>query len=98
MLRTGVRAAEDLDFSNTFKISSDSEDSDAFISLRAPAYDPATLNEASDVLDGDGNFTFDVNFCVDMESAARANIRKVEPNRKSECFSSGNPECTMPTL
>ena len=77
ILRTGVRAAEDLDFDNTFKVSTEVDEVDSFISLRAPSYNPATLNEISDVLDGDGSFTFDINYCIDMESAARANIRKV---------------------
>ena len=77
ILRTGVRAAEDLDFDNTFKVSTEVDEVDSFISLHAPSYNPATLNEISDVLDGDGSFTFDINYCIDMESAARANIRKV---------------------
>lgn len=93
VLRTGVRAAEDLDFSSTFKVSSDPDESDTFISLRAPSYDPATLNEVSDVLEGDGNFAFDLNYYIDMESASRANIRKV----KFEVYTK-NPRPILPIL
>lgn len=70
--------SEEMDFTSVFKVSADPDEIDSFISLRPPTYDPATLNEVSDVLDGDGNFIFDINYCIDMESAAKANIRKVK--------------------
>lgn len=75
VLRRGVRAAEVLDFSTVFRVATEEEAE--LVSLRAPSYDPATLTEVSDVLDGDGNFTFDVSYFLDMEAAARANIRRV---------------------
>ena len=75
ILRRGVRAAEDLDFSSVFRVAD--EDEVELVSLRSPSYDPATLTEISDILDGDGNFTFDLTYYLDMEKAARANIRRV---------------------
>jgi hypothetical protein len=75
ILRRGVRAAEQLDFSTIFRVATEEEED--FVSLRAPSYDPATLTEVSDVLDGDGNFTFDISYYLDMEAATRANIRRV---------------------
>jgi hypothetical protein len=75
VLRRGVRAAEDLDFSAVFRTAD--EDEGELVFLRSPSYDPATLTEVSDVLDGDGNFAFDLTYYLDMEKAARANIRRV---------------------
>lgn len=80
VIRRGAQAIEDKQFNDIILIAdeSDSDSIDQFVNLRSLNYDPATLTEISDVLDGDGQCVFDVNYSIDSESALRANVKKVK--------------------
>ena len=75
----GVRARENREFDEIIKLpdESDSGSGQGLISLTDVRYNPATLTEISDVLDGDGQCLFEANYYIDMEAANRANVRKV---------------------
>ncbi len=78
-LTLGIRAKEDRSFDEIIKIPSDSDTDSTqnFISLTDVFYNKSTHTEITDVLDGDGKCSFEINFYVDMEMANRANVRKV---------------------
>ena len=75
----GVRAREDKDFDDIIKLpdESDTGSGQGLISITDIRFNPATLTEVSDVLDGYGQCVFEANYYVDMEAATRANIRKL---------------------
>lgn len=78
-LTLGIRAKEDKNFDEIIKLPSDSdtETTQNFISLKDVYYNRVTYSEVSDVLEGDGKCSFEINYYVDMEMANRANVRKL---------------------
>jgi len=80
VLPRGVRARENKEFNEIVKLpdESDSGSGQGLINIRDVRFNPATLTEISDVLDGDGQCVFDANYYIDMEAATRANVRKVK--------------------
>ena len=78
-LTLGIRAKEDKNFDEIIKLPSDSDTDSTqnFISLTDVYYNKSTLTEVTDVLEGDGKCSLEINYYVDMEMANRANVRKI---------------------
>lgn len=80
LLLRGTRAREDKEFDQIVRVpdASDRDASQEFISIVDVRCNTATLTEASDALDGDGQLVLEANYCLDMESAIRGNVRKIK--------------------
>jgi hypothetical protein len=80
LLLKGSRARENKEFDQIVRIpdASDRDASQEFINITDVRCNTATLTELTDALDGDGQLVLEANYCLDMESAIRANIRKLK--------------------
>ena len=78
-LKTGIRARENKEFDQIIKFPDDNDrdSTQNFFNVSDIQYNRATHTEISDIFSGDGKCSFEINFYVDMEAAARSNIRNV---------------------